>query len=438
MRATWILGLALGLSCGKELNPDYCIHHLNDPQCQTAGLATVDAPANCAITGCMGAVCDTMSGTCVECTPADPTACTSQNEVCSHDEHCVGCTSGSNCPSGVCLPDQSCAAPGTILYATPGGSTDSTNDCTNKATACSLKNAVAHALPTRNVIQLAGGAAYSEGTITLGVPGLELIVEPGMPVTITNPGGDVFDVTASASIAQMTIDRAGNDGIKCSESATLTLDQMVISNSGNDAVSSDGCVLTITRSKLIFSQASGLDVSNTTLTAINNFIYGNGNSTLFAAAVYLTNHTKGQVRFNTIGFNTAADPFKNPYPAGMSCDITIGGNDVNFSDNLVSGNEPEDYDNGLLACGSEPSGSNWIGAPTIVNFVSTASGTMDLHLTANTPVPKTNGQGPDVKGVRDNPITDCTDVKIDFDDDVRPQNQSCDYGADEFSQPGSM
>jgi hypothetical protein len=381
-----------------------------------------------------------MSATCVECTSSDPSVCTGQNEVCSHDDQCVGCTSGSSCESGVCLPDQSCASAGTILFAMPGGDAGSGNPCTNKAMACNLTNAVKHASPTHNIIQLAGGAAYSEGTIALGVPGLELIVEPGMPVTITNAGGDVFDVTATASIAQLTIDRAGGNGVKCSDGASLSLDQMVISNSANNAVSSDGCTLSITRSKLIFSKASGLDASNTTVSVINNFMYGNGGSLLLAAALNLRNHSTGQVRFNTIGFNTAANPFKNPYPAGMSCDPTVGLSDVNVSDNLLSGNQPEDDDDGLLQCGTEPSGSNWIGSASTVHFVSTTSGTaMDLHLTSSTPAGNGNGDGDgNVKGIRDNPLTDCHDVKLDYDDDVRPQNRSCDYGADEFTQSGSM
>jgi hypothetical protein len=439
MRATWILGLALGMSCGKTLNPDYCIHNLDDPSCQSAGLATIDAAegcktdADCATTSATN-VCDIASSTCVECTAANSSACV-MGDVCSHDDRCVGCTSGASCPSGVCLPDQSCAAAGTILYAAPGGSAGSANDCTMLASPCTLTRAVSLATPSKNVVQLQGGT-FSEGTITLNVPGLQLIVAAGAQVTITNASGDaLFDVGQSASIAQMTLDRSKKDGIHCTGSTTtLTLDQMVISNSANNGVTSSDCTLTITRSRLVGNQGAAINASNTNLKAINNYIYGGGSPNFTdGGAIILTNGTSGQFRFNTVGFNTAMDipgtkhTPEIAYSAGFSCDFSV--DKINFSDNLFTNDKPTEYAS-FTACGDQPSGANWIGNASDVSFISTSASSMNLHLTSNTPAgTETDGQ----KGIRDNPLTDCNDVKFDFDDDVRPYNRACDYGADEFT-----
>ena len=444
MRATWIIGFALGLSsCGKELNPDYCIHNLDDPSCQSAGLATIDAAPGCATdSDCVKTpatpVCDTSSSTCVECTTANSAQCTN-GDVCSHDDRCVGCTSGSSCPSGVCLPDQSCAAQGTILYAAPGGA-GSNNDCTMLASPCTLTHAVSLATPSKNVVQLLAGT-FAEGTITLSVPGLQLVVAAGAQVTITNASGDaLFDVAQSASIAQMTLDGSKKYGIQCTgNTTTLTLDQVIISNSADDGIKSNDCTLTITRSKLIGNKAAAIEASNTVLSAINNFIYNGGSPNYTnGGAIVLGNGTSGQFRFNTVGFNTAMDipgtkhTPEIAYAAGFSCDFSV---QINFSDNLFANDKPVEYGQ-FTACGDQPTGANWIGNASDVNFASTSSSSMDLHLTSGTPTPNTDGDG-NLKGIRDNALTNCNNVKNDIDDDVRPYNKACDYGADEFT-PSSM
>jgi len=448
MRATaWLFGLAsiagFGAGCGKQLNPEYCIGNPNDPDCRNAGLVLIDAAPRCqADSDCPSpSVCDTAAGACVQCTSTNATACTGDTKVCTKDDTCVQCVTGTDCSatSGVCLPDNLCAAAGTILYAAPAGSSTAA-DCTLAAAPCTLTNAVAHASSTKSTIQLATGT-YDEGTITLGVPGLALVIAAGAQVVITGASATnnnpIFIVTANATMGQIELENSKGDGIRCGNNATLDLDQVVISNSDGDAVDADSCNVAITRSALIKSSQSGIAVSGTSTVAIlNNFIYSGGSGGVFGytggGAVALSDHTTGAVRFNTIGFNQAAGyklgKTEVEYAAGFSCS---NGASVTFSDNLIVNDTPTEFSS-LISCGSNPTSANWIGEASGVKFVST-NDPMNLHLTAQTPATSVGSD----KAIRDNANTNCSDVPNDYDDDARPYNGACDYGADEFT-PGAM
>jgi hypothetical protein len=435
MRATWMIGLALALGCGKELNPEYCTGHPDDTVCQVANETSLDAAPSCtADSDCPGLVCDTTTGTCVQCTPSDQAACTSLHQVCTTVNTCVDCVINTDCgANSACLPDNTCADTGTILYAAPDGSGSATaNPCTSPASPCSLSNAVGHATTVQNVIQL-GSGSYNEGTITLAVAGLQLVVAANAAVTVTGSSNNnpLFAVTQSATLTQLTLANSGGDGIKCSNNATLVADQLVITNSNGNAVNITGCTATITRSKLVGSSQSALATSGTTvLKVFNNFMYSGGSSNFTGGgAISLSDHTTGEVRFNTIGYNQAADirilKQDIQYPAGFSC---TGEASVTFADNLIVSDTPVEY-SAFSACGSMPTQQNWIGDGSKVNFASTNTDSMDLHLTSTTPN-TTSGAN---QAIRDNANTSCTGVPNDYDNDVRPYNVSCDYGADEFT-----
>jgi hypothetical protein len=437
MRAAWIIGLALALGCGKELNPEYCTGHPNDTVCQVANETSLDAAPSCTTNSeCPGLVCDTNTGTCVQCTTSDQTACVAMHQVCTSVNTCVECLVNTDCPSNsACLPDNTCAGSGTILYAAPGGSGSATsNDCTSPTSPCSLSNAVGHATTMKNVIQL-GGGTYSEGTITLAVAGLQLVVDASVQVTVTGSSNNspLFAVTQSATITQMTLSNSGGDGIKCSNNATLVADQLVITNAGGNAINIDGCTATITRSKLVGSSQSALTTDGTTVLKVrNNFMYSGGNQFFTGGgAVALGGNTTGEVRFNTIGYNQAAPVRIGKdyiYPAGFSCDGNVN---VTFRDNLIVSDTPIEYTQ-FSTCVDNVTSLNWIGDGSKVNFASTNQDSMDLHLTANTPN-TTSGAN---QAIRDNANTSCTGsdaVPNDYDNDVRPYNVSCDYGADEFT-----
>jgi hypothetical protein len=439
--------LALIVGCGKQLNPQYCAANPTDPDCQTAGIVVDAAPRCSSDSECPGAVCDQMSGACVQCTTSSQCPA---SQICGPADTCLGCVTGSDCMSGICLPDSTCAGGNdTILYAAPGGSASAA--CTDIMTPCSLTNAVSKAgSGGQTVIEIVNDGTFDEGTINLNVDGLQIVVKAGTTATIAGSknGNPVLNVTASVSMGQLTVDKSDGDGVSCTNNATLVLDQMVISNSNNSGVNADNCTLTLTRSKLFGNNESAVTTSGGTNTVMiaNNFIYDNGTPTSFTnlgymggGAIALAGHTSGQVRFNTIAFNEAADipgigrgAKDTLYPAAFACGDDVS-DDFNLGDNLIVQNEPEADDSKELCGNQSPTGANWIGDDaSYVNFMSTNSNSIDLHLTKNTPATQ---QG-DVKAIVDNPDTNCKDivyVTYDYDDDARPQNGACDYGADELT-----
>jgi hypothetical protein len=439
MRATtWAIAFVLVVGCGKQLNPEYCSAHPGDHDCMLNGLVRLDAAppqcgsdGDCTIAG--ATVCDTSSGTCVQCTSSE-NACAAAGDgkiVCNTDDTCVECTTGVQCPaSGVCDPDNNCAAAGTVLFA--GSNAIGSGDCSATQNACTLATAVGDANGTKTTIQLADGD-YTVDTIQLNKPGLQLVVAAGAhPILHGSSNSDpILAVTADVTIEGIAMDSASGDGVSCSSNAKLLMDQVVISNSSKTGIDLNGCTLTLTRSRLQSSHDNALDLGGTSMvTVINNFIWDGGNQGLTSGAVHVGGNITGQVRFNTIAFNQAEDikigRNELAYPAGFECD---SGASVKLEDNLFADNDPVTGAVGFgNPCGSNPDNANWIGDSKDVSFLS-AKEPIDLHLTSQTP---DDGSDP----IRDNANTDCSDVKNDIDGDIRPFNNACDYGADEFTGSG--
>src|SRR5262249_29404898 len=84
-------------------------------------------------------VCNTQTMTCVQCTQAMSSACTSTSPACGADNTCHACTAHSDCTSHLCLPDGSCAAADSVAYvsAPPDGTNNQTcslaSPCTSVA-----------------------------------------------------------------------------------------------------------------------------------------------------------------------------------------------------------------------------------------------------------------------------------------------------------------
>src|SRR3954469_15567188 len=105
MRAPpWLVGLALVAGCGRQLNPDYCVAHQDDPDCAVEGYKSTDAAPPCMQNGdCTQDpakhVCDTSIGACVEC--ADSTTCPAGKHVCTSGDVCVECVQDTDCASNI-------------------------------------------------------------------------------------------------------------------------------------------------------------------------------------------------------------------------------------------------------------------------------------------------------------------------------------------------
>lgn len=110
--------------------------------------------------GFRGAASDTLceAGSCVQCRVAAD--CSGTTPVCGTDHACVACSEHSQCASGVCADDGSCAPESAISYAAPAGST--TSEC-SRANPCSLPRAVT-LTGSRPYVLLADGDYALEST----------------------------------------------------------------------------------------------------------------------------------------------------------------------------------------------------------------------------------------------------------------------------------
>src|SRR5260221_8598810 len=115
--STWLAGLVLTIGCGKQLNPEFCLHNPSDTDCYDAGLVFLDAAPPCTSDSTCTqpglGVCDVGRGTCVKCAATNTSACTGMTSRCSMADTCVGCTQDDQCTStklcvlatGTCAPD---------------------------------------------------------------------------------------------------------------------------------------------------------------------------------------------------------------------------------------------------------------------------------------------------------------------------------------------
>jgi hypothetical protein len=427
-----LVGLMLAVGCGKQLNLDYCEAHGNDPDCAAHGFAAIDAAPPCSTdTDCPDMdhhVCDTMIHACVQCTPADHTACTGMTAVCSMGDVCVGCTKDGDCGAGVCLvASNTCADLSTLLYASPAGATSGT--C-SAAAPCTLPFAVSIADATHHVIELVGNQFTLNATLELDVEGLHLVPSQGSKPVITTPSGTVLHVTKSVEIDSTEIAGTNDDIIVCDGSAgraNLVLEQVSVHGSTRDSINSSKCNVTIERSRIYSNKETAVWVDDAVINLRNSFIFSNGTTSYQYAAVVLRGDTTGKLLFNTISYNTGYDQTigfgehkqEIVEPSALDCDQN-GGNSVAVGGNLFieDGQVAVRY----TACSGNYTTDNFIGKASDANFQNPPT---DLHLTASTPT----GTGK----VRDDGNTNCADDGEDIDGDARPQNNACDYGADELT-----
>ena len=430
---TWLLGLALAAGCGKQLNPDYCETHGTDPDCAAHGFIAIDAAPPCMTDNdCPDMdhhVCDTMIHACVECTPADHTACTGMTAACSTGDVCVGCTKDGDCGAGVCLvASNTCADASTLLYASPTGATS--GSC-SETSPCSLPYAVSIADAVHHVIELQGTTFALNATLELDrVDGLHLVPSQGSKPVITTPSGTVLHVTKSVELDSMEISGTNDDVIVCDGSAgraNLVLEQVSVHGSSKDSINSSKCNVTIERSRIYSNKQTAVWADDAVINLRNSFIFSNGAANYQYAAVVLRGDTTGTLLFNTISYNVGYDQIigfgkdkeEVVAPSSLDCDQN-GNNSVAVIGNLFieDGKVAVRY----TACSGNYTTDNLIGKAPDANFVAPPT---DLHLTLSTPT----GTGK----VRDDGNTNCANDGQDIDGDARPQNNACDYGADEFT-----
>ncbi len=379
------------------------------------GACTMDGDCD----GRAEARCFTDDGVCVACLEA--TDCPlMEAPVCDDTDHaCRGCIADAECASDVCnLATGECVAEADVIYLEPGG-TGAT--CTSVAPCGTFAAGLALVTATKKTIKV-GAGSYDE---RVAIPGLTVdIVGPGADVhgTVVGP---LFDITGDAEVSIRGLrihEGAGTtgDGVRCTDSTgnpTVTLSAVTVDTNGGKGITATGCALTVTRSVIRGNTAGGVVISAGTFTLTNNWIVGNGVSTLPNGGVTIQNTTGTGA--HVLDFNTIADNNSSASFPGVSCG-TIGGA-LTFANNIIYANESAAQVGGDLMCThaysnigpiAESGTGNINMAPDFVG-----AGTGDFHLAAGSP-------GIDVADM-------AAALTIDLDGDDRPQNGRSDMGADE-------
>jgi hypothetical protein len=334
-----VLLLCALIACNKT-NPNYCADHPDHNCNESVDARDHDAPAStCATAGCATGVCDTTSNTCVQCTAAQPQACSGATPVCDATDTCRPCGADAECAeSGVCRVDGSCALSAAVLYASTTGGAAATCAAGDK---CTLAQALTLVDATHTIVHLDPGTYAIDGITTT------------QNVTITGRGaiidrsagtiGPVFTVGAglTASLEFVTLQGGHSattaNGITCA-TGELDVHAVTIQMNSGIAISSTSCDVVVARSTLYANAEGGIYLAGTTSTKFDitdSFVIHNGNNTdAMFGGIYILPQTVGTSRleFNTIVDNQASSGVT--HFGGVTCDIAA----VGAANNIVARN----------------------------------------------------------------------------------------------------
>ena len=366
--------------------------------------------------------CDT--GACVACR-AGLNDCSAATPVCDVGA-CRGCREHSECASGVCTSDGSCALASNIAYAAPFGAAAS--GCT-RMDPCTLTRALELGIG-RPYVLLATGS-YSNNA-ALRVNGRTHIVGGSPRPTITRNGaGQIFtlefgaeatfdnvEINAATSVTNLPgygvecaipngIVRAvrsvftNNDasGIRATSCTVEVRDSTFTNN--RDGISVTDSKVTVERSVFKGQTNKGLNLDGGLFTITNNFLFRN-----VVGADLFPNGLGTLFEFNTIVDNTSI---------GVSCQVINNqGTALQMPNNLIARNgmnaptSPDCVFSSSMIVGSDI-------AP--LKFKSPDSAPFDYHLTAGSSAVDQIGSSTQTR---------------DFDGQPRPAGAGHDYGADEL------
>ena len=334
------------------------------------------------------------------------------------------------------MSSNTCAASDSILHAEPNGST--TSNCI-ETMKCTLDHAIAIADPSHHVIQLDDGTYSIADTMNLTLIGIHLVPTAGAApkVAVTN-GKTVFNITADAELDGIEIAAASSTAIACSNNANVVLEQIYEHGSQADGFDANTCTLLIERSRFYSNQQSGLYAHSSAVTLRNSFFYGNGNNNYQQAAVTFDGSTTGKLEFNTLSVQRRLRPVRV-----RSVQAQVRRTESRRRARLQS--RPEQCrESDRQICSSKTSRTRIPSLSTTATSrrvpgtsrrtiwsASPRTRCSSARPTSISPRATPTGEGK----VRDDTSADCSDTPTDFDGDTRPQNNACDYGADELKTP---
>jgi hypothetical protein len=373
----------------------------------------------------------------------EPNACTGTSPVCGADDACRGCAIDAECASMTCLPNGSCAAAGSVLYAAPAPPDGATANCTPTAM-CTLTRAIELVDGTRSTIRLDPGRYDLAGSLAIstsmrivgrgaaidrnaGGTGATLIIADGADVAldyVAIQGGD-GDTTGfgvgctTASLTGRAIAIAGNAaaGINSVGCRVALVDAQITGNQGVGIAASGGS-LSVTRSLVIANQSGGVVATSALFDLENDVIARNGSPTSAFGGVLISQITapgSHVFEFNTVAQNQAT---AGSTP-GVICSVVA--TPLAFGNSIVFGNASAAQVEGS-ACTWTYSDIGPLPAPGTGNLVSDpqfiAPAQNNFHL-----------QGSSALRSAADPAAALSE---DIDGEVRPLGGGRDIGADEI------
>lgn len=459
------LSATLGMSC-REINSVYCGRHPEDIDCPRD--ASVDGSADSSIDGEIqqdGAidsgivttsctsntqcthptpVCDISSSMCVSCTATQLGACSGTAPVCGANNTCRGCAGDADCASMTCLPDGSCAAVGSVLYAAPPPAGGPVAGCTPDAM-CTLLRAVELVDEARSIIRLAAGRYELASSLALGTS-VRIVGRDAEILRDAGGTGAALLVTDGTTVALDYLTVSGGDGeitghgIGCSAATLIGREISVLGNAAA-GINSVGCALTlvharisanqgagitvaggnavVARSQVIANQSGGVAVNGASFDLRNNVIAKNGGPTSAFGGVLVSQITmRGShvFEFNTVAHNQAT---AGSTP-GVICSVVV--TPLSFGNSIVFGN----------AAGIQVAGDQCAWSFSDIGPVA-AVGTGNVSSDPQFIAPAQNNFHLPVSS----PLRDAADpaatLADDIDGETRPQGGRRDMGADEIN-----
>jgi len=406
MTSRLVLAIAFVAGCGGSSNsgPDTPTGCTSDGQC------TAPTPA-----------CDIPSGTCVQCTDTNVMACTGVTPACAPDHTCEkSCTADTDCASGACLGDGSCADPDAVLWVTRDVAAGT---CT-LADKCTLAVALTLVSATKNVIHLdplgyhfaAGFTLVGHFTMTGagdGVTVASIAVDTGNVFTIPSQNAVTIDFLQFGGTAAAQPD----EGVECTN-GTFFARKIGIAFTKGIAINTSGCGFRLERSIIHDAALGAIEIGGGAVsTLFDNMIFRNGNATDagFGGVSFLGSVDPAtRFEFNTIVDNVAA-PGPVGVTGGVSCDRAFAGANNIIARNTLGGSAT--LANQTFGECTYPTS---LVQPDIAGlaFASPDAAPFSYKLTAGS--------------TAIDMATTASTVDVDFEGDSRPQGAQNDIGADEL------
>ena len=286
--------------------------------------------------------CDTGTGACAACRPAnEATDCPSTDlSVCGSDGSCrKACTKHADCDSGICDPGvitpnrSSCARADEVVYVKAQSTCPATADGTKANPFCTM-DAVVAKLPAGGFIDVLpsseGSLAQTKNAFTAPYVIVGTGTLTGFPISAGNitlyPPAVTVGAGGNVYLSGVFIDSSVSTGIACDNQGKLTLYAMTISSSGGYAIATGDCAVTIDRLNARAGKG-GIAQNAGTLSMTNSFVTDNSGIGLSLGAGVAV----GQLAGLTIAGNK---PPSASTPGGVSC-----GAAANIYNSIVRGNQ---------------------------------------------------------------------------------------------------